>query len=312
VRYRRFATSFAHCLTCRFARVHSEEISVFRFDATTASVPIFNLTVRKDLNMSFDCKKWLETVENVGPTKVSQFPEEAADWLAIRQREALNINPATAEVYWDYGSSFDPYYLYPSMPQWALDIDDRDDGYCDDAQCEEPLCSYRTILLVRDPASEIVVHSGDLPAEGIDAILSRELKVHFIREIGVPIRPLRYHRRCATVRGSLTVNHDISGVIAPPPVKGREWRAMARPVAAEIHPKTADVCRLWRRCDPCGDPYSEDHVLLDEPREFFFYRDPRSRIWVPETYIAQELNDKMKRRIKRKRIDVLWMDQCDD
>ena len=257
--------------------------------------------------MSFDCKKWLETVENGGPTKASQFPEEAADWLAKRQREALNINPATAEVYWDYGSSFDPYYLYPSMPQWALDIDDRDDGYCDDAQCEEPLCSYRTILLVRDPASEIVVHAEDLRAEDIDAILSRELKVHFIREIGVPIRPVRYHRRCSTPRGGLIVNDDRPRRIDRR-VRGEEWRTLARAVAAEIDPRAADVCRLWGRCDPCGD----QEVLLDWEREFFFYRDPNNRVWVPEAFLPQDLNDKMKRRIKRKQIDVLWMDLCDD
>jgi hypothetical protein len=274
-------------------------------------VPIFNLTVRKDLNMSFDCKKWLETVENGGPTKVSQFPDEAANWLAIRKAEAAKIDPDSAEVYWDYGKYADPYNLYPNMPYWGLDIDDRDDQCCGYSECEDPLCEYRTIYFVRNLCSDIMVHTGDL-CEGINTALFNRLHLQdhrfaFIRDVATPVRPHRYHRRCSTIAGGLTVNHD-SAIRYSSPMEREEWRASVAVVADEIDPKTADVCRLVCDCDPLR----EAEVELDRPVVFFFYRDPGKRVWVPETGIAQELNDKIKRGIKRRRIHVLWMDLCDD
>jgi hypothetical protein len=273
----------------------------------------FDPPTRKEIfEVSFNCKKWFEIVENGGPTKVSQFPHDAADWLAVRKAEAAKIDPDLAEVYWDYGKYADPYHLYPNMPDWALDTDDRDDQCCGNSQCEDPLCTYRTIYFVRNPYSETMVHTGDL-CEGLNTALFNRLhfqdhRFAFIRDVATPIRPHRYHRRCSAVAGSLTINHD-RAIRYSPPMEREEWRKRVKAVAAEIDPKTADVSRLI--C--CGDLLlDEADVPTGEPREFFFYRDPGKRVWVPETGIAQELNDKIKRRIKRRRTNVLWMDLCDD
>jgi hypothetical protein len=38
-------------------------------------------------------------------------------WLAIRKQEGLKIDPETAEVDWDYVQTFDPYGVWPDMPE---------------------------------------------------------------------------------------------------------------------------------------------------------------------------------------------------
>jgi hypothetical protein len=42
---------------------------------------------------------------------------EIEQWLAIRKREALAIDPETAEVHWSYGQILDPYGAYPDLPE---------------------------------------------------------------------------------------------------------------------------------------------------------------------------------------------------
>jgi hypothetical protein len=258
--------------------------------------------------MRFDCTKWLEIVKDGGPSKALKFPDGAANWVESRKEEVARIDPNSAELYWDYGRVSDPYNLYPDTPCWALDIDDRDYECCD-PRCHDPLCSYSAMLLARNPDSEIVVHLGELNHLFRNIILRhyRNSDIPFIRHIDARIRPTRYYRRCPVITGVHTVNQDGPRRFIRP-AKGKVWRKRAKAVAAEIDPKTADVCRQLVSVE-----FFEGHeASADELRELLFYRDPSSRIWVPETYITQELNDKIKKRIKRKRIDVLWMDQCDD
>ena len=38
-------------------------------------------------------------------------------WLAIRKKVGLEIDPQTAEVYWDYGQIFDPYGVDQDLPE---------------------------------------------------------------------------------------------------------------------------------------------------------------------------------------------------
>jgi hypothetical protein len=37
-------------------------------------------------------------------------------WLAIRKDAGLHIDPKTAEVMWIYANNFDPYGVYPDLP----------------------------------------------------------------------------------------------------------------------------------------------------------------------------------------------------
>ena len=67
------------------------------------------------------------------------------EWLAIRKREALKIDPETAEVTWCYAQTLDPYGVDPNLP-------------------EEYQCVGRESL-VRRPGSDIWVWFGDLPNE---------------------------------------------------------------------------------------------------------------------------------------------------
>ena len=43
-------------------------------------------------------------------------PETKA-WLDERKREALLIDPATAEVHWSFGQTLDPYGMIPDLPE---------------------------------------------------------------------------------------------------------------------------------------------------------------------------------------------------
>ena len=86
-------------------------------------------------------------------------------------------------------------------------------------------------------------------------------------------------------------------------MREQEHIAYFMAAVAGINPRTADVCRV--RCDVLGD-----HAVPGG--KLFFYRGPNNRFWVPEHIIPQELNVKMKTRIKRLRIEVLWKSQCDN
>jgi hypothetical protein len=41
-------------------------------------------------------------------------------WLQIRRDEGLKIDPATAEVFWTYGETADPYGTFESDPEWSF------------------------------------------------------------------------------------------------------------------------------------------------------------------------------------------------
>ena len=53
------------------------------------------------------------------------------------------MDPETAEVYWEYGYTFDPYGVYPDLPE----------------ECQQVGREY----FARSPGSDIWVHFGDLP-----------------------------------------------------------------------------------------------------------------------------------------------------
>jgi hypothetical protein len=77
-------------------------------------------------------------------------PRERAElehWLAIRKKEALRIDPETAEVSWWYAQTLDPYGV---MDEWEL---------------PEEFHQVGREYFARAPGSKIWVEFGDLPAE---------------------------------------------------------------------------------------------------------------------------------------------------
>jgi hypothetical protein len=64
-------------------------------------------------------------------------------WLAIRKKAALKIDPETAEVDWKYAQMDDPYGVYGEVPE----------------ECYQVGQEY----FVRAPGSDVWVWSGDLP-----------------------------------------------------------------------------------------------------------------------------------------------------
>jgi hypothetical protein len=74
-------------------------------------------------------------------------------WLAIREEAGLKIDPETAEVFWNYAQTFDPYGIYPNLPdEW-----------------EQIGREY----FARSPGSDIWVHFGDLPEATANALWGR-------------------------------------------------------------------------------------------------------------------------------------------
>lgn len=67
------------------------------------------------------------------------------EWLAARKRAALEIDPLTAEVMWDWVQIMDPYGVDPDLP-------------------EELQCIGRAYF-ARNPGSEIWVSYDDLSVE---------------------------------------------------------------------------------------------------------------------------------------------------
>jgi hypothetical protein len=49
-------------------------------------------------------------------TKVHAEEMAVEQWLAIRKEAGLRIDPETAEVYWEYGHTLDPYGVDPDLP----------------------------------------------------------------------------------------------------------------------------------------------------------------------------------------------------
>lgn len=66
-------------------------------------------------------------------------------WLQVRKEEALRIDAETAEVFWKYGLTMDPYGVFPDLPE-----------------------EYRQVgreYFARSPGSDIWVSFSDLSAE---------------------------------------------------------------------------------------------------------------------------------------------------
>jgi hypothetical protein len=66
---------------------------------------------------------------------------ELKEWLAIRKKAGLKINPETAEVDWCYAQTLDPYGVYPELPE----------------ECQQVGREY----FARSPGSDIWVHLDD-------------------------------------------------------------------------------------------------------------------------------------------------------
>jgi hypothetical protein len=80
---------------------------------------------------------------------------EREHWLEIRKKEALRIDPETAEVAWSYAQVLDPYGV---LDKWELP--------------EECDCVGRAYF-ARAPGSDIWVEFGDLPQETRDKLWNR-------------------------------------------------------------------------------------------------------------------------------------------
>jgi hypothetical protein len=77
---------------------------------------------------------------------------EQREWLAIRKEAALNIDPETAEVCWEYGLLADPYGL-------SVDIEDP---FVEEVIGDTP-DTIRRNFFARSPGSDVWVWVGDLP-----------------------------------------------------------------------------------------------------------------------------------------------------
>jgi hypothetical protein len=64
-------------------------------------------------------------------------------WLAVRKEAGVQIDPVTAEVYWTYGLTLDPYGIFPELPE----------------ECQVVGREY----FARSPGSDIWVNFRDLP-----------------------------------------------------------------------------------------------------------------------------------------------------
>ena len=76
-------------------------------------------------------------------------------WLAIRKEAGLQIDPQTAEVFWKYGYTIDPYAVYPDLTD-----EERQIG---------------RIYFARSPESDIWVEFGDLPDATREALWERPM-----------------------------------------------------------------------------------------------------------------------------------------
>jgi hypothetical protein len=77
---------------------------------------------------------------------------EIAEWLAIREAEALRIDPQTAELHWQWGQILDPYGVQ---------------GVPEGGDC------VGRIYFARNPGSKIWVSFYDLPQETNEALWNR-------------------------------------------------------------------------------------------------------------------------------------------
>ena len=83
----------------------------------------------------------------------TQKREAVEEWLAIRKRAGLEIDPATAEIMWTHEFTIDPY------------------GVCSDLP--EELRQIGRVYFARAPGSDIWVSFGDLPNATREALWKR-------------------------------------------------------------------------------------------------------------------------------------------
>jgi hypothetical protein len=93
----------------------------------------------------------MEIVMNAqADTKVHADDITIEQWLAIRKEAGLRIDPDTAEVYWEYALTLDPYGIYPELPE----------------ECQVVGREY----FARNPESGIWVNFRDLPETTREAL----------------------------------------------------------------------------------------------------------------------------------------------
>jgi hypothetical protein len=79
--------------------------------------------------------------------------DEIDQWLAIRKREALNIDPETAEFDWSYEYIVDPYHIYDDLTEEEKQVG--------------------RVYFTRRPGSDIWVGLYDVPDEARDRLWER-------------------------------------------------------------------------------------------------------------------------------------------
>jgi hypothetical protein len=91
------------------------------------------------------------------PVKKKTASEKAEDekWLAIRKEDALNIDPETAEVAWNYCQTLDPY------------------GVLDEWELPEEFHQIGREYFARSPGGRIWVEFGDLPEKTPERLWAR-------------------------------------------------------------------------------------------------------------------------------------------
>ena len=72
------------------------------------------------------------------------------EWLAIRKEAGRHIDPETAEVFWTYAQTLDPYGIDPELP--------------------EELRQVGREYFARSPGSNVWVLFDDLPKATVDAL----------------------------------------------------------------------------------------------------------------------------------------------
>jgi hypothetical protein len=96
--------------------------------------------------------------------------ETVEQWLAIRKKEGLKIDPETAEVEWTYAQTLDPYGVRPELPE----------------ECRQVGREY----FARAPGSDVWVWFHDLPDATHDALWEKhKAKLAFPAGLFLPLRP---------------------------------------------------------------------------------------------------------------------------
>jgi hypothetical protein len=245
--------------------------------------------------VTLDFNEYLTRINNGEPSKVLDLPEEAKKWLSIREAEASRIDPDAAEVRYDYGRCSDPYNFYPEMPDWALDTHDR--GACD-GQLNE-------LYFVRRPLGNVWVWIGSLSEEVRNALLSKlDLDaLEWIKETTVPMRPVRFYRRCSTMCGGHIINDDeptTSLYHDEPLLEDRRRVSIVSWAALSIDPDAADICKA-EELVPSGNYY-----------DIYYCRRRGSGVWVAEHELWPFVRRAVDERIASRENKILWMSQCDD